>query len=240
MKKSTAFILTLLTCSIAPVAKAAIRPTDVVINHLGEPAVLECAPTEPETELTWFKGGKEIIIDEENTNIVIDQSNSSLRILHVGRDDVGPYVCQEGEDLEATVTLFAAPYARTEKSINLNKGNTLTLECYAWGYPLPVVTWYGNGEPIITDPVRVLVENSTSIQNGQLVINGVQFTDYKRYTCSASNPHGVYNSTTLVRVKTPIEGIWPIIGIVIQLAIVGIIIFFYERSQKKKAAEKKE
>jgi hypothetical protein len=207
----------------------------------GETAVLVCEPTIHGTEIQWFKD-EEKLDTEDNRKYSVVVANSSLEIHYAGRKDIGEYVCKENDESEATVMLFAAPYVRNDSSINLNKGNTLEVECLAWGHPKPTVTWYSKGRAIVADGVRVTFSNTSEALGGMLHMEDMQLEDYDHYVCSAYNEYGVHNGTTLVRVKSPLAALWPILGIVIQLGILAVIIFFYERKKKSTlaAAEKKE
>jgi hypothetical protein len=221
---------------IHPAASAVskVKPIDGVARRLYESAELRCVPTAHGAELSWYR--KDELLTEDNTKYSFSRDNSSLTIHNVGIDDLGVYQCEESDELRANVTLYSYPFVRDEKSINTAPGYSVTLECRARGLPLPVVTWYNNqngiDQQILQDGKRFVFENTT-VTNGQLVISDLHFDDYTIYTCVATNPFGSNNGTTLLRVKSQWNALWPIIGIAVQLVILAVIIFFYERNKKK-------
>lgn len=232
------YVLAVLACVLYS-TEAEITTVDGVARYPGDTVLLGCVPTEPGTELRWYRDGEEITEGEKNKKFHINHDNSSLEVHHVVSSDVGEYVCADDDNSQATVYLFAVPYVRHEKSKDYNQGNTIILECDAWGYPAPSVIWYAGDGAVAIDGVRVKVSNSSSVQNGHLSIDGATFKDYNVYTCSAINIHGSYNGTTLVRVKSKLAPLWPILGIVIQAIILAIIIFIYEKQKQKKKSEEK-
>jgi len=213
-----------------------IKPIDGVARKFGESADLRCVPTTHESEVFWYRNDKLIASDDKK--YIFNLKNSSITIKHVGYDDVGVYQCSENDELRVNVTLYSIPYVRGEKSINTSPDYNVTLECKVKGLPMPVITWYGyNGTTgishlISSDGSRIFIQNST-VTNGQLTITKLTYDDYKLYICEATNRYGSYNGTTLVRVKSQWRAIWPLIGIIIQLAILALIIFFYERRKKQ-------
>jgi len=209
-----------------------IKPIDGVARKLGESAMIGCVPSVAGAELSWYKKDSLLTSDEQKYNI--NNVNFSLTILHVGIDDLGVYQCEENDNLRANVTLYSAPFVRSERSMNRYVGGELKLECRARGLPLPSVTWYGNDKLILSDGKRVTVSNVTDgVTNGLLSIDSLLSSDYMIYTCVATNRYDTNNGTTLVRVKSRWGVVWPIIGIIIQLCILALIIFFYERRKKK-------
>lgn len=213
-----------------------IKPIDGVARKFGESAEIRCVPTAPGAEVYFYRNDE--LIERDDKRYIFNPENSSITIKHVGYDDIGVYQCSENDEQRVNVTLYSIPYVRDEKSVNTSPDYNVTLDCKAKGLPLPVVTWYGYNtttgvnQLISSDDKRVLILNST-ITNGQLKITKLTYDDYKLYTCVASNRYGSHNGTTLVRVKSQWRAIWPIIGIIIQLAILALIIFFYERRKKQ-------
>ena len=62
----------------------------------------------PIPTVTWFKDGNELIIDDNNDNIIIVETNevvdnimvreSNLRIVSAGSEDSGDYMCRASND----------------------------------------------------------------------------------------------------------------------------------------------
>ena len=212
---------------------------DGLIRQVGETGTLGCVPTQSGSDIKWYRHGKEVVIDDRHS-IERYTENSTLEIKYAGRDDIGAYVCREDDNKLAVVLLKSSPYVYYTRSINLNRGNTLELECRGFGIPEPVVTWYCADLQLIEDGKRIRFSNTTTMYNGLLTIENLELTDYNNYRCMALNDYGSYNSTTLVRVKSPMRVLWPIFGIIIQVASLAIIIFFYERRKKKQGLAKAE
>ena len=75
-------------------------------------------------------------------------------------------------------------------------GSTLTLECDAAGYPLPIVNWMFNGS-IIVNGSSIQFGNTISLQNtvsSTLTAESVEFSGRGEYSCSAFNDESTNNS----------------------------------------------
>lgn len=215
---------------VHPGTVSKIKPVDGVVRKFDESAEVRCFPSVAGAKLSWYRNDE--LLTDDDKKYIISTENSSLTIKAAQTNDVGVYQCAEDDEPRVNVTLYSVPYVRGEKSINTSPGHSVTLDCKPRGLPVPEVTWYGSDQLILPDGKRFALKNST-VLNGQLVINNLEYSDYKIYTCVATNMYGSYNGTTLVRVKSPWRAIWPIIGIIIQLIILTVIIFFYEMRKKK-------
>ena len=194
--------------------------------------MIGCRPSESDKEVKWYKN--DVLVVEDDRHIIEKYpENSTLEIRYPGKEDIGVYVCKEDDGHQVNVTLRSGPYVYYKKSINLNRGNTLNLECRGYGDPHPTARWFREDQELFEDGKRIKFLNTTSVSNGRLVIENLEITDYSDYKCMAFNYIGSYNSTTLVRVKNPLRVFWPIFGIVLQLGILAIIIFIHERRKKK-------
>jgi len=229
-------LLSLLSIVLQTGQAANVTAIDGTIHQPGETGTLGCVPTQTGSDIKWYRHGVEVEVDDRHV-IVKYPENSTLEILYAGRDDIGAYVCREDDNKLAVVLLKSSPYVYHTRSVNLNRGNTLELECRGFGIPEPLVTWYCADLPLVEDGKRIKFSNTTTMFNGLLTIENLEITDYNSYRCMAVNDHGSYNSTTLVRVKSPLRVLWPIFGIVIQLASLALIIFFFERRKKKGLAK---
>lgn len=111
--------------------------------------------------------------------------------------------------LTALLFVTVAPVVKPlDKSKNLVQGETLTLDCYAWGNPKPNIVWVRTGVnsgamTVINNDTdsRSVVSDSSSMPAGVLTYNELNTSDYMYYSCVASNSLGTNNATTLVRVK---------------------------------------
>lgn len=195
-------------------------------------AVVGCVTSDPDDDVTWYRDGQPIASSDRHV-IERHHDNSTLQFIYAGRDELGAYVCKVDEENQVVVTLRSAPYVYYKKSVNLNAGATLELECRGFGLPEPSVTWFRAELPLVEDGKRIKFVNTTAMINGLLIIENLELDDYNNYMCTATNEFGSYNSTTLVRVKSKFRGLWPIMFIGIQLAALGLIIIIFERRKKK-------
>lgn len=64
-------------------------------------------------------------------------------------------------------------------------GNTVTLECEVRGVPLPGITWYKNGETVLSS------RQAQYVERGQfLKISRAQVSDAGQYTCKVTSVAG--------------------------------------------------
>lgn len=225
--------IVLISVFLGSIQAGELKPLHGVIRPPSMEGAIGCEPTEADKDVKWFRNGVELKSDSKQYTIERYPENSTVHFIYAGRDEIGTYVCKEDEDTEVAVTLSSSPYVYHKRSINLNYGNTLQLECRGFGIPEPNVRWFRAEQELDEDGKRVKFVNTTAMINGLLIIKDLEATDYSEYKCMANNTYGSYNSTTLVRVKSPYRAIWPILGIVIQLITMAVIILVYERRKKK-------
>ena len=70
----------------------------------------------------------------------------------------------------------------------------ITISCPVSGIPTPVVTWTKDGVPIV-DGGRI-----NFAENNSLVMEQVELGDSAKYTCSAQNPFGKDEASSIVRI----------------------------------------
>lgn len=93
--------------------------------------------------------------------------------------------------LNVIVLLFLSPVPPSIKGGNVTTETTalldtvVTLECEGRGVPLPTVTWYRNGEPILSSRQTQYVERGHYLR-----IPRVQASDGGRYTCRVTSVAG--------------------------------------------------
>uniref|UniRef100_A0A8C2KIV9 BOC cell adhesion associated, oncogene regulated n=1 Tax=Cyprinus carpio TaxID=7962 RepID=A0A8C2KIV9_CYPCA len=161
---------------------------------------------------------QEIEVDEGNTyanhwfsdcvqgNYLIMPSGN-LQIANATRDDEGPYKCaaynpvtQEVKTSSSTdrlrirrSTSEAARiiYPPASRSIMVNKGQRLVLECVASGIPTPQVTWAKDG-------LDLRNHNNTRFLLSNLLIDAVSESDSGTYVCHADNGIGSASSARVL------------------------------------------
>lgn len=213
-------------------------------------ATLQCIFTgDDETQpIQWWRNGAQLNIEkpsdenEDRMKYTVSKENNTLTVIYVGADDLGEYQCvfkmSGGINFTATVLLEAQPRVhRFPKSKNLVQGDPLQLDCDAYGYPEPVITWLKDGVVINSTDDRVSFKTYEGMENATLRIEDLDYPDRAVYTCVATNEHGDGESEILVRVKDKLAALWPFLGICVEVAILCIIIFIYEKRRAKQMEE---
>jgi len=124
------------------------------------------------------------------------------------------------------------------------RGDALTINCPVFGYPMPKISWKKNEMDIV--PI-----NGVRVSNDRVLIDKVRDEDAGVYRCTAQNTirrtkwsndgkeEEVIESTTVVleqvvRVKSELAWLWPLLVIVATVIILGIVIGICEwRSRRK-------
>uniref|UniRef100_A0A0B6ZKD4 Ig-like domain-containing protein n=1 Tax=Arion vulgaris TaxID=1028688 RepID=A0A0B6ZKD4_9EUPU len=162
-----------------------------------------------------------------------DLKNGTLIITDPTRADSGPYVARynvSGVDLktyDCEVVYRASPLVLDmSRSKNIVKGDDLRLECLVKGYPRTNVTWKKNDIDMKVDLMHVSMEDLNGFKNAVLLISSVTYEDEGVYTCVAKVPTDEKTTKSIiVRVKDPLQWLWPIIGILCELIALTLIIF---------------
>lgn len=195
--------------------------------------------------LTWFKN--DVAITATANKYVIHSSNNTLEISNIDfTTDIGPYVCSfvldNSQVINETVYVYGQAFVKSfDKSKNLVEDDALNLTCKAEGYPTPTVTWFKDGQVLNNTTDRVSFTNYGDVINASVKITKMQFEDAGEYSCEAINEiqGQQYNAsaTITVRVKDKLAALWPFLGICVEVTVLCIIIFIYERHRQKKLAE---
>lgn len=241
-----ALIALLGTMGLAKAQDDIIRAEDATIEEYGRNEVtLQCVVENlPSYQpMQWFREGERIIDAEDK--YVTNSENGTLTISKPMPEDAGEYECvvnlENGEGFNKTVNLYSIPYViHFPQSRNLVQGDPLELNCNVEGNPPPVLTWMKDGVVMSEGDYEGRLSfktNEGGVANGTLRLEELDFEDRAEYTCKATNDYGDSNSTVLVRVKDKLAALWPFIGICIEVAILVIIIFIYERRRAKKLEE---
>uniref|UniRef100_A0A671RNY0 Brother of CDO n=1 Tax=Sinocyclocheilus anshuiensis TaxID=1608454 RepID=A0A671RNY0_9TELE len=161
----------------------------------GNTAVIECHLPESQPKAQVRYSVKQEWLETSKGNYMIMPSGN-LQIANATRDDEGPYKCaaynpvtQEVKTSSSTdrlrirrSTSEAARiiYPPASRSIMVNKGQRLVLECVASGIPTPHVTWAKDG-------LDLRNHNNTRFLLSNLLIDAVSESDSGTYVCHADN-----------------------------------------------------
>ncbi|NWW37465.1 HMCN1 protein, partial [Panurus biarmicus] len=179
----------------------------VILNH---EIHLECrAKGFPVPDIHWFKDGKPLFLGDPNVELL--DRDQVLHIKSARRVDKGRYQCSAtntaGKQVkEVRLVVHVPPSIKggnitTEVSVLLN--NLINLECEAKGIPVPTITWYKDGQRVISSPQALYVDRGQFLQ-----IPRAQVSDSARYSCRVSSAAGAAEKLFHVDVYVPpvIEG----------------------------------
>ncbi|KAK2540204.1 Hmcn1 [Columba guinea] len=177
---------------------------------LNQEISLECRATGfPFPDIHWFKDGKPLFLGDPNVELL--DKDQVLHIKSTRRVDKGRYQCSAtnaaGKQVKEVKLIIHVPptikggNTTTEVSVLLN--NLINLECETKGIPVPTITWYKEGRPIISSPQALYVDRGQFLQ-----IPRAQVSDSAKYTCRVTNAAGAAEKIYDVDVHVPpvIEG----------------------------------
>ncbi|KAK4820389.1 hypothetical protein QYF61_025563 [Mycteria americana] len=177
---------------------------------LNQEISLECrAEGFPFPDVHWFKDGKPLFLGDPNVELL--DKDQVLHIKSARRIDKGRYQCSAtntaGKQVKEVRLIVHVPPSikggniTTEVSALLN--NLINLECETKGIPVPTITWYKDGRPIISSPRALYVDRGQFLQ-----IPRAQVSDSAKYTCHVTNAAGAAEKIYDLDVYVPpvIEG----------------------------------
>uniref|UniRef100_A0A8C5X6K5 Hemicentin-1 n=1 Tax=Malurus cyaneus samueli TaxID=2593467 RepID=A0A8C5X6K5_9PASS len=184
-------------------------PGEVVVI-LSQEIHLKCrAKGFPAPDIHWFKDGKPLFLGDPNVELL--DRDQVLHIKNARRGDKGRYQCSAtntaGKQVkEVRLVVHVPPSIKggnvtTEVSVLLN--NLISLECEARGIPVPTITWYKDGQRVLSSPQAVYMDRGQLLQ-----IPRAQVADSAHYSCRASSAAGTAEKLFHVDVYVPpvIEG----------------------------------
>ncbi|EPY80556.1 hypothetical protein CB1_000818017, partial [Camelus ferus] len=179
----------------------------VVLNH---DTTLECqVKGTPFPVIHWFRDGKPLFLGDPNIELL--DRGQVLRLKNARRSDKGRYQCivsnaagKQAKDIK--LTIYVPPSIKggnvtTEISALIN--SIIKLECETRGLPVPTVTWYKDGQPVISSSQALYVDKGQFLH-----IPRAQVSDSATYKCQVTNIAGTAEKSFQVDVYVPptIEG----------------------------------
>ncbi|KAM7060236.1 LOW QUALITY PROTEIN: cell adhesion molecule CEACAM8-like [Molossus nigricans] len=145
-----------------------------------DPVVLTCEPWTQNTTYLWLINSQSL---PDSTRLQLSNDNRTLTLLHVTRNDTGPYVCESRNPVSAgrsdpfTLNVLYGPDAPviSPPDSHYPPGANLNLSCHAASNPPTQYSWSISGSP--PQPTQ------------KLFIPNITANDSGSYTCLAHNPH---------------------------------------------------
>ncbi|XP_042661906.1 hemicentin-1 isoform X1 [Tyto alba] len=194
---------------VPPSIIGADAPSEIAVI-LNQEISLECrAKGLPFPDIHWFKDGKPLFLGDPNVELL--DKDQVLHIKNARRVDKGRYQCSAtntaGKQVKEVKLIIHVPPSikggntTTEVSVLLN--NLINLECETKGIPVPTITWYKDGRPIISSPQALYMDRGQFLQ-----IPRAKVSDSAKYTCHVTSAAGTAEKIYDVDVYVPpvIEG----------------------------------
>uniref|UniRef100_A0A452F193 Hemicentin 2 n=1 Tax=Capra hircus TaxID=9925 RepID=A0A452F193_CAPHI len=181
-----------------------------VVGLAGAGVELECRTSGvPTPQVEWTKDGQPVFLGEPH--IQLQEDGQVLRITNSHLGDEGWYQCvafspagQQTKDFQLRIHTPPTIWGSNETSeVAVMQGHPVWFLCEARGVPMPDITWFKDGDPLVPSSEVVYTRGGRQLQ-----LERAQGSDAGTYSCKASNAVGVVEKTTRLEVYVPptIEG----------------------------------
>ncbi|XP_074662091.1 titin-like isoform X2 [Tubulanus polymorphus] len=192
-----------------PVPPKFIEPLKNIAAEEGSRVVFDGVISgKPEPTIKWFREGREIS-DKADFEISYKQGRVSLTIPEVFEEDAGLFMCgaeniaghaTSSAELIVKATMIPPSFPQRLQSQEVKEGKPVRLTVQVAGAPIPDVTWYREGQKIISSPDFEIVQEGDV---HSLYIPEVFYEDSGKFTVAAENPAGRAQCTAELIVEAP-------------------------------------
>ncbi|XP_051581270.1 hemicentin-1-like isoform X1 [Myxocyprinus asiaticus] len=172
---------------------------------LNQEIILECrVKGDPFPTIQWYKDRKPVFLGD--SNIEVSNRGQQLKIKSARLGDQARYQCSATnaagkQSKEFNLSVFVPPSIKggnVSSEVTVLLGIVVTLECEVRGVPLPSITWYKNGEAILSS------RQVQYVDRGQfLKISRTQVSDAGQYTCKVTSVAGTAEKVYELDVYVP-------------------------------------
>ncbi|ROL43461.1 Hemicentin-1, partial [Anabarilius grahami] len=159
---------------------------------LNQEIILECrVKGDPFPTIQWYKDRKPVFLGDPN--IEVSNRGQQLKIKSARLGDQARYQCSATnaagkQSKDFNLSIFVPPSIKggnASSEVTVLLGNVVTLECEVRGVPLPAITWYKNGEVILSSRLTQYVDRGQFLK-----ISRAQVSDAGQYTCKVTSVAG--------------------------------------------------
>nr|XP_020731255.1 hemicentin-2-like [Odocoileus virginianus texanus] len=195
---------------LIPPAVLGAEAAQEVVGLAGTGVELECRTSGvPTPQVEWTKDGRPVFLGEPH--IQLQEDGQVLRITNSHLGDEGWYQCvafspagQQTKDFQLRIYSPPSIWGSNETSeVAVMEGHPVWFLCEARGVPMPDITWFKDGDPLVPSAGVIYTRGGRQLQ-----LERAQGSDAGTYSCKASNAVGVVEKTTRLEVYVPptIEG----------------------------------
>ncbi|KAK3506808.1 hypothetical protein QTP70_028372 [Hemibagrus guttatus] len=172
---------------------------------LNQEISLECkVKGVPFPTIQWYKDRKLLFLGDPN--IEVSDRGQVLNIKSARLGDQARYQCSVTnsagkQSRDFNLSVYVPPSIKggnVTSEVTALLHNPLTLECEVRGVPLPAITWYKNGESILSSRQAQYVDRGHFLK-----LSRVQVSDAGRYTCRVTSVAGTAEKVYVLDVYVP-------------------------------------